>query len=726
MRLDRSFLVAALLGILASSINVYADVNVLIVGCSEARQSQFGGFTNHSGAFDPVSVRTELENILSGAGLDAVNVTLEDRIDTDSTAYGLARWFTYPYPADVETTNRWPNLRGEMGTAWDYVVLIGDPFLIEREPGLYALGVSEIAKEVAAGTGETVLLMTWPGSNSLSSVAHHEEIVYRVGRSGGIKVAPAGLTWEAAGSPVDATHPGADGAYLAAATIYSRLYGESAANSTYTYNDTYADIAHSTVTNAIAADHYTGPFEFENHLLMLGDPRRDIHFSERGTSTEQDIKNQVVNALNQSRVSYDHASYSDKYSSNTPEDDGLGWPADRPMPIAWNHGRELTPETYKEYVVNTNYWQAAFAFPYQPNTWGDPVSVANDKFVDWAYGQDMSVLEILIANDSESARLIPARHLWAQIHKAYPALNPLRDGTGPHLNFDALRAIGTYMVTLYSGRCPLDPMPDPMTSFWFAQKVGYETAWRIGRCQARAPGFKVLPSSVDTHTVTVTNPEQMTVQFIFPPRSNVTVNISIPGTTLATASPAQLTFTPEQYNIPQTVTLSAVRGAGAETHSAVQFDTVSEDPAFDGLSDSWQYTFTSPGVAVLPFADDFESYPAGQALTATNGWTGYGMVSMTNYSSAYQGAQPLPESNHTQFLEAKNNLLSIEHEEGISSVWLDSVVQFGSAGDLAVVSVPATATAWFGLDSNLHLNIYHAAEEDPDYSNVWTGRMSVP
>ena len=103
-------------------------------------------------------------------------------------------------------------------------MLIGDPYTMENYPGLYAHGVEMIAQEVAKGTGEVILLMPWqaPG-NSSSSVAHYKEVVYRAGRTGGYKVAPAALAWEADGSRTGGSHPSAPGAYICAAYIYSRI-----------------------------------------------------------------------------------------------------------------------------------------------------------------------------------------------------------------------------------------------------------------------------------------------------------------------------------------------------------------------------------------------------------------------------------------------------------------------------------------------------------------------
>jgi hypothetical protein len=145
------------------------------------------------------------------------------------------------------------------------------------------------------------------------------------------------------------------------------------------------------------------------------------------------------------------------------------------------------------------------------------------------------------------------------------------------------------MYTLYSGRCPLDEQPNPITTTWYANKVGYETAWRLGRCQTRAPGFKVLPSAATKDTIAGGTTETMTVQFILPPLNNVTVTITSSNPSVATVSPAQLTFTPANHGTAQSVTVTALSGLPADTDVDVVFNTVSTDEAYHDLDDSWRY-----------------------------------------------------------------------------------------------------------------------------------------
>ena len=600
-----------------------ADVNVLIIGSTKdsgerhnssvSWNAQKPAFTPNSKAFSPTEIRTQLQSILAQDGRGTVNVTLIDRYRADAiteigwTAYSytLAGWFHHPYPAGAETA-RWANLRGEAGTVWDYVVLIGDPYTMEYTPGMYAHGVAKIAEEVAksANPAQVILLMPWQGSGSSSTVNHYKEVVYRTGRSSGLKVAPAGLAWQACGSPTTSgSHPNAAGAYIAAASIYSSMYNQSAAASAYVSSDTNANTTFTTYTNNNSATQYTGNFSFQNPYKILDDKRRDVHMSERGTSTEQGFKGKIQAAYGRSMVTYNDGSYNDRYSSNTPEDDGLSWPSANPMPIAFNYGRDgFYSENVKSYVINPSYWQAGFGYYYQNNTFSLPVETANDVHIGLMQEQDNDLANRMI-NEAPTARNIPIRSLWAQIHKEYPTLNPLRDGSGPHLSYNLDEAVGTYMYTLYSGRCPLDPKPETDDIVWTCRKIGYETAWRLGRCQSRAAGFKVTPSAAAKKSITPGEKETMTVRFIFPPKQDVTVNVSVSNANAAAVGSKQLVFTPQNYNVPQNVVVAGLPGSLASETFNVTFTTISTDEACNGLSDTWDYTITRSAPVTLTRVD---------------------------------------------------------------------------------------------------------------------------
>ena len=149
--------------------------------------------------------------------------------------------------------------------------------------------------------------------------------------------------------------------------------------------------------------------------------------------------------------------------------------------------------------------------------------------------------------------------MWLKMTEVSPGFNPLGDNTHmhPHLN-DASAA---FMYTLLSGRCPVveEPATPGSTAWmqWLGHKIGYETAWQMSHLTTRAPGFRVLPSSTTATTVTTTTKQTMTVEFAYPPQSDVTVNVSSSNPGAAIVSPKTLTFTPTNYNTPQQVTVRA-------------------------------------------------------------------------------------------------------------------------------------------------------------------------
>ena len=162
---QRFTLLVALSGCLLFCGRLAADVNVLIIGSTKDSGERHNSsvswnslkpaYTPNSVPFSPTEIGVQLQNILSQDGRGAINVSVLERYASQALAgplsgwnaysYNLATWFHYPYPAGAET-NRWANLRGEAGTVWDYVVLIGDPYTMEYTPGMYAYGVARIAE----------------------------------------------------------------------------------------------------------------------------------------------------------------------------------------------------------------------------------------------------------------------------------------------------------------------------------------------------------------------------------------------------------------------------------------------------------------------------------------------------------------------------------------------------------------------------------------------------
>lgn len=636
-----------------------ADANILIIGSDSSgdrfyEHSLTAGQRTGTPPFLFEGVANHLRSILEGAGLGAVNVITRNMAnggidDTASNSFSswrtyssnLLSWFYWPYAewkgsaggtfyTNVTGTEhaRWQNLRGEAGTVWDYVVLIGDPATIERMPGFYTLGVAKIAEEVAKGSGQTVLLMPWPATGSSSTLNHYKEVVYRTGRSAGIPVAPAGLAWQAAGSPVGGSHPSADGAYIAAATLYSRLFGESASTSSYNYNTTLANTVHATVLANQGAPQYSGPFEFVSPLRIGSAKRRQILHSNRGTSTENRFRRAFTDALAENRIT--HSFTLDTYNSDTPNDDALGWPySGSQLPIGLNWGRHWSfagDGPIKSYFTNPSFWQLGFGFPYQSST--DSVlarghMAGRDFYVGYLMSQG-TVLPtvpqtdtVKRANEINTARLIPIHVLYSQIQRQFPTNTFMSDQS--HLSRAIDVAAAHFMGTIYSGRCLVPEfttgdvnVPDPILKR-FAEKVGYETAWMVGNLQTRAPGLRVLPSTNGTNIAS----EQFSIDFLYPPQADVTVHVSVSDPTRGEVSHQTLVFTPLNYAIPQVVSSRALnRSSVLSGGYHVQFTTSSDDEVYDGLNDSWSFTMpanAAPSIQITALAEG-TNFPVGTGL----------------------------------------------------------------------------------------------------------------
>ena len=534
------------------------DVSVLVLGTDNGLTSTFSDSSEPSKVFKGSAVKNQLEKILAQAGVGTTYVRYLDygtiRNDINDQTYtetaNLLSWFYSPYPTGVVKEVRWPDLRGEYGMDWDYVVIIGDPYTIEYQPGVYAIGAGKVAEQVTMGGAEAILLMPWPGNGSDSSVDHYREVTYRVGRSGGYKVAPAAMAWEAAGSPAGTAHPTTHGAYIAAASVFSAMFDQSAEVSGYTYNDGSADTAYTTLKENESIPQYSGRFTPPYVTQRLFD--NQDRFVQIGREFNSSTENGYAGAAGQAI----------RRAGATPTG---GWPV--PVDGAKRYEVGRSSNNFMIYEVRGGDYHHAAA------------SISESYF-------DFSWLNYTALRDNNyRQRVVPYHMILANTWQDSEGVDPSRDGVHPSSEVNI--GCASYMYHMVSGRCPVVPKPDNPGAVWWAQLAGYEIAWQLTQCQARAPGFKVMPKS---HTIGFTYPEKVDIRFFFPPKSDVTVNIasSIPGVSV---TPATLTFTPENYDQPQIVQLQAIEGMTSPgTSCSITFDTSSDDEVYDQLNDTWPYT----------------------------------------------------------------------------------------------------------------------------------------
>jgi len=262
-------------------------------------------------------------------------------------------------------------------------------------------------------------------------------------------------------------------------------------------------------------------------------------------------------------------------------------------------GRRSSDGESKDYR-NTPEESISFGYEYQHEAPDDYQETLRNIFF-----QEIT-LAASMARDSERFKLIPRRLLAAGVLRDYPEMPLQRDAT--HLSRESDTMCMTYMYTLFSGRTPVDPVPESKNQMWYSQKIGYEAAWHVGTCQVRAPGFKATPIGKSLRVAAGAG-EQVAVSFLNSPKANVTVQVYI-GTEGVTVSPQTLTFTPDDYNVSQLVSLTYFPAEsitnqsmliGEESNSNepkvdVSFKTESDDEVYDALEDDWLLTFNTPPI----------------------------------------------------------------------------------------------------------------------------------
>lgn len=475
-------LITTYLNAQTNSIDINGDgsLNILLIGTSKSIQDNYV-------AFSPFQIATELQNILAeDTSLNLnVNVIPEDIYRTKIVSTGIANQITtnrnyychslmqyYYWPDNIET--RHSNLAGQNNYDWDYVVISADPYIIANMPGYYSLGVNKIASLVQSGGAVPLLLVEW--TNDTSSISHFEEFTYRtsLGAKVPIEVIPAGLGWLALpNNLIDSStiHPTPNGAYLAAASIYSNLLKRDASFSQYIYNDSIAYIAEMTRINAMSQTHFTGPITFISPFKSCEITDSNLIYNHCGTSTEYGILGglQSVVASNQKTIQFGSVA-----------------------PIHFNYGRSSMGTTHL-YQINPALFEYSFGYPLQDD--------ASTGFVSMMYGLDKrqnsndvetdlgTARQMINQSQLPYARNVPLRTIIAQMLEEIPDVQIYPTGDPWHLSSDVNIAIGTYIYTILTGDCTLPPSPticEDLTQWrtWMAHKIGQETAWNLMYLQA--------------------------------------------------------------------------------------------------------------------------------------------------------------------------------------------------------------------------------------------------
>ncbi|MFK7984612.1 MAG: hypothetical protein AB8I08_01190 [Sandaracinaceae bacterium] len=595
-----------MLGAEIPDFNGDGTVNILVLGTSRPVR---GG----SDAFTPDAVASELESILNGDGALTlpVSVVAEDiyrnaevRVGTYNDGspaaprYHAHSMLQYYYWPDGEDARR-ANLEGAGDVDWDHVIIAADPRIVAEMPGFFAVGVNRIAERVRAGDAQPRLLMVWPSDDGGASLSRLEEHTYRAayGAAEPMPVVPAGLAWDALSAgdrDSDAMHPTPIGAYVAAASIYAQIFERSASESEYAVNDSIADLARTTVESAADASHYDGARTQPSAFAPGTVAAREILFHQTGTSSEAGVRRGFRRAS--SNVTF----------TEVPDD----------APFAhFNYGRaNRYYEANKQYIYDPSRFDYSFGFPMHDSRDIAGVDFAGEMTMPYgidtrASSDDPTATDLGIAlymadNDQmPNGRGIPIRALLAQTREAYGRANPsepmfsaYRDAT--HMSNELDTASGAFLYTLLTGHCSLADEPADSTSgewkHWIAHRIGYEMAWTTMHLRGRAPGFRVIPESAESVSVTPDATATLSISFANAPTEEVVVTLSTDDDAVVMVSPTELRFTPENHATPQTVTMTGVAGDAGEDTFVVSSTTSSADVDFDRFVDRWEYTAIRP------------------------------------------------------------------------------------------------------------------------------------
>ncbi len=575
-----------------------ADLRVLLLGSTRTAGALDGGESAANHAASPAEIAAQLQAMLTDDRQisGAVEVVFEDvyRTRTVPTAIGqrgevhdleyhchsLAQYYFWPDGRE----ERLSDLRGEAGRDWDHVVLIGDPHLLACLPGLYAEGVFLIADAVLEGEAQPMLLIPPIDAEGQATAERIAAVVGRVGSGAGIPVIPAGPAWRELHTTSDAWEPGS-AAYLSAACIYSQIRGRSPRRTDRPGEPDLGDLAQRIVRRHRSPGEQDDAWSYASPFAMARIEGQHIEHGHTGTSSELGIQRSLAGVL--------------KACGLTQTGHGPRSRSQPRFPLDVNLGRgNRSFEEEKRYRPDPERCTLSFGFPMQDHAKTARTSMLYG--IDWRTGipaddgTDLGIANTMLREElvDLGGRCIPIRLLWAKLHDARPALEPLGDKW--HMSRQLNEASAAFLVTLLTGRCPLGAEPDSADERsqlrWQSRKIGYETAWRMANLEARAPGFRVVPPKPGALVLERGGKTSLAVAFAGTPRESVTVRISVEGAGRALVKPRRLTFPPRNHGQPQQVKITVKGGGSAPSLCTIALETESRDGAFDGLRAAWTYT----------------------------------------------------------------------------------------------------------------------------------------
>lgn len=450
---------------------IHAGINVLVIGSTSHFDQKESG--KEEGRLDPSEMAKSLESILNqGRNQEGgPEVVFEEVYRTHSTpvalgsagtetatefhCHSLAQYYFWPEGRE----NRLKMLNGSGQRQWDYVVLVGDPYLMGQMPGIYVEGVDLLVGQIRKNEAKIVLLAPWTSDEE--ETKRIREVSFRVGKLYDLPVAPAGEAKFAAGGMAER-----DASYLAAACVFSTLSGREAWGS-----GGLAKKALDAVARNQSIPDFQDAFDFPNPFRMDSLEKEVITFNQTGTSSEAGIRGGLHGAAKRCGLQLKELRNAE-------------------AKIDFNYGRGNSNfEPGKRYKVEPDRFHRSYGFPMQEQKRTAPVSMLYgiDKryFNSRSYddGTDLGIAYDMIRDQEVDHNVcaVPLRLLWARLHEVDPTQTPLRDNW--HMNRVLDAAAGSFMITLLTGRNPTGEEPPDIKSddwkLWQGRKIGYETAMRM-------------------------------------------------------------------------------------------------------------------------------------------------------------------------------------------------------------------------------------------------------
>jgi len=567
----------------------------------------------HPGGVEMGLVCSDLESMFKASKLDRPVRVAFDAVGNNRTLMGW--WY------DPENQ---PARARLFGGQFDYLLLAETDEIVRGYPEFFFEGVRAITREAnRKGVRVALLLMSKPANSFRDTrVETVAGTVYRVGDGCGVDVIPAAFGWQEAlqrnrmsgDSPVKARAS----AYLSAATAYCQLTDsrlpKAALEAYWTTKRTTSVLAVSArdaVVNARVKKHYAGPF----HGVVRIDAR---------------IKKRLK-----------------VYVPNTVKDDPLRQNLQFILDTAFQDWFWKTPSDW--YSSGFDRYAAAFDLVYgdrqQMEQYLDPTLYSSvgvppaDRaqpcvavFCRTPEGDDegrntLRTLETMLLEGYDYAKekglvFVPYPLAWARVRQENPAL--VKESLSGHDNDWLTYMLANMLYTLVTDRCqppPEKPKPrsvnetHPHGYHDTCARIGYETVIQLATLSE--PVNTVLLRS-ETYRIDAANPGFASLRLLSRPAREVRVFCAtdIPG--VAALSRETLVFTPDTFDIEQTVRiLPATNSPALFFHFMASAQ--SEDKAVDGANDLRPFllNYSETDAGELRFLRDSASPETGfQAMLA--------------------------------------------------------------------------------------------------------------